>query len=112
LPAITASVAAAAPAEKSSASKRATRATQPPVADQSPSARERLPRTIPVDDSYWASRLFGPSSRVRSGSQRRFAEGRLALRDALQELDTHVVELDPVLLVNVNTVADLLALTP
>jgi len=49
---------------------------------------------------------------VRSGSQRRFAEGRLALRDALQELDTHVVELDPALLVNVNTVADLRALTP
>jgi molybdopterin-guanine dinucleotide biosynthesis protein A len=67
---------------------------------------------FPVDDPYCASRLFGPSSRVRSGSQRRFAEGRLALRDVLQELDTHVVELDPALLVNVNTVADLRALTP
>jgi hypothetical protein len=30
----------------------------------------------------------------------------------LQELDTHVVELDPALLVNVNTVPDLRALTP
>jgi hypothetical protein len=48
---------------------------------------------------------------VRSGNQRRFPKGRLALRD-VRELDTHVVELDPALLVNVNTVADLRALTP
>jgi hypothetical protein len=50
--------------------------------------------------------------RLRSGNQRRFAKGRLALRDVLQELDTHVVELDPALLVNVNPVADPRALTP
>jgi hypothetical protein len=39
-------------------------------------------------------------------------KGRLALRDVLQELDTHVVELDPALLVNVNPGADPRALTP
>jgi molybdenum cofactor guanylyltransferase len=43
--------------------------------------------------------------------ERRLAEGRLALRDALEELDTRVVELDPAQLVNVNTVDDLRALT-
>jgi molybdopterin-guanine dinucleotide biosynthesis protein A len=44
--------------------------------------------------------------------ERRLAEGRLTLRDALDELDTHVVRLDPAQLVNVNTVADLQALRP
>jgi molybdopterin-guanine dinucleotide biosynthesis protein A len=44
--------------------------------------------------------------------ERRLAEGRLALRDAVEELDTRVVELDPAQLVNVNTVADLRALRP
>jgi hypothetical protein len=56
---------------------------------------------------YWVPpRACG--AEVNADSRR----GRLAPKDALQELDTHVVELDPVLLVNVNTVADLLALTP
>jgi molybdopterin-guanine dinucleotide biosynthesis protein A len=39
--------------------------------------------------------------------QQRLAAGRLALRDALAELETRVVDLDPTLLVNVNTEADL-----
>ena len=40
----------------------------------------------------------------------RLAAGRLALRDALTELDARVVELDPRELANVNTPADLEAL--
>ena len=39
--------------------------------------------------------------------QRALAQGRLALRSALEELDVVVVELDPAELVNVNTPADL-----
>jgi molybdopterin-guanine dinucleotide biosynthesis protein A len=39
--------------------------------------------------------------------ERGLAEGRLRLRDLLGELDTAVVELDPALLVNVNTADDL-----
>ncbi len=58
-----------------------------------------------------------PSTRVRgarhygcdSAPQRSRPTGWICAPD---RLDTHVVELDPVLLVNVNTVADLLALTP
>jgi hypothetical protein len=58
-----------------------------------------------------------PSARVRgarhygcdSAPQRSRPTGWICAPD---RLDTHVVELDPVLLVNVNTVADLLALTP
>jgi molybdopterin-guanine dinucleotide biosynthesis protein A len=42
--------------------------------------------------------------------ERRLAAGRLALRDALAELDACVVELDPRELENVNTPADLEAL--
>jgi molybdopterin-guanine dinucleotide biosynthesis protein A len=40
--------------------------------------------------------------------ERRLAAGELALRDALSELDTRVVELDPGLLVNVNSPGDLM----
>jgi molybdenum cofactor guanylyltransferase len=43
--------------------------------------------------------------------ERRLADGRLALRDALDELDTATVELDLKLLVNVNTQAELDRLT-
>jgi molybdopterin-guanine dinucleotide biosynthesis protein A len=43
--------------------------------------------------------------------ERRLAEGRLALRGALEELDTRVLELDPAQFANVNTPADLRALT-
>jgi molybdopterin-guanine dinucleotide biosynthesis protein A/predicted GNAT family acetyltransferase len=39
--------------------------------------------------------------------ERRLEAGELALRDALQELDARVIELDPSALVNVNTPADL-----
>src|SRR5438067_1103220 len=42
--------------------------------------------------------------------ERRLAAHQLALRDAFAELDTHVVELDPQHLVNVNAPADLEAL--
>ena len=39
--------------------------------------------------------------------ERRLVAGQLAIRDALQELSVHVVELDPNALVNVNEAADL-----
>jgi molybdopterin-guanine dinucleotide biosynthesis protein A len=39
--------------------------------------------------------------------ERRLASGELALRDALQELDARIVELEPSALLNVNTQADL-----
>ena len=39
--------------------------------------------------------------------ERGLAEGRLTIRDALAGLDTAVVELDPALLINVNTADDL-----
>jgi molybdopterin-guanine dinucleotide biosynthesis protein A len=39
--------------------------------------------------------------------ERRLASGRLTLRDALAELETRVVDMDPKLLANVNTEADL-----
>jgi len=39
--------------------------------------------------------------------ERRLASGRLSLREALAPLDTRVVELDPGVLLNVNTTADL-----
>jgi molybdopterin-guanine dinucleotide biosynthesis protein A len=61
------------------------------------------PQTGPLPGAYRKSAL--------PVLERRLAEGRLALRDALQELDTRVVELDPAQLVNVNTPADLAALT-
>jgi hypothetical protein len=44
--------------------------------------------------------------------ERRLADGTLALRDALGELQTAIVELDRVLLTNVSTPADLDALLP
>lgn len=43
--------------------------------------------------------------------ERRLAAGELALRDAVQELDAATVQLDPELLANVNTRAELEALT-
>jgi molybdopterin-guanine dinucleotide biosynthesis protein A len=42
--------------------------------------------------------------------ERRIAAGQLALRDALVELSTRVVDADPALLCNINTPADLVAL--
>jgi molybdopterin-guanine dinucleotide biosynthesis protein A len=39
--------------------------------------------------------------------ERRLAAGQLTLREALAEVETRVVHLDPALLVNVNTAADL-----
>jgi molybdopterin-guanine dinucleotide biosynthesis protein A len=45
--------------------------------------------------------------RVLPALERRLAGGRLALHEALAELDTRVVHLDPELLVNVNTTGDL-----
>jgi molybdopterin-guanine dinucleotide biosynthesis protein A len=62
------------------------------------------PQTGPLPGAYRKSAL--------PVLERRLAQGRLALRDALEELDTRVVELDPAQLVNVNTPADLRALTP
>ncbi len=63
-----------------------------------------IPHTGPLPGAYRKSAL--------PVLERRLAEGRLALRDAVEELDTRVVELDPAQLVNVNTVADLRALRP
>jgi molybdopterin-guanine dinucleotide biosynthesis protein A len=63
-----------------------------------------IPQTGPLPGAYRKSAL--------PVLERRLAEGRLALKDALTELDTKVVELDPAQLVNVNTAADLQALTP
>jgi molybdenum cofactor guanylyltransferase len=62
-----------------------------------------VPQTGPLPGAYRKSAL--------PVLERRLAEGRLALTDALEELDTRVVELDPGQLVNVNTPADLRALT-
>lgn len=45
--------------------------------------------------------------RVLPGLERRLAAGELSLREALGELETRVVEVDPALLVNVNTPSDL-----
>ena len=61
-----------------------------------------IPRTGPLPGAYRRSAL--------PVLERRLAEGQLALRDALQELDTQVVELDPAQFANVNTPADLGAL--
>jgi molybdenum cofactor guanylyltransferase len=63
-----------------------------------------IPQTGPLPGAYRKSAL--------PVLERRLAEGRLALRDALDDLDTRIVELDPAQLLNVNTEADLQALTP
>ena len=62
-----------------------------------------VPPTGPLPGAYRRSAL--PTL------ERRLADGRLALRDALDELDTATVELDLKLLVNVNTQAELDRLT-
>ena len=56
-------------------------------------------RTGPLPGAYRKSAL--------PALQRRLAAERLALRDALAELDTRTVELDEALLANVNTPDDL-----
>ena len=61
-----------------------------------------VPPTGPLPGAYRKSAL-----RVL---EKRLVADRLALRDALEELDASVVELDPRELVNVNTLADLEAL--
>jgi molybdopterin-guanine dinucleotide biosynthesis protein A len=58
-----------------------------------------VPPTGPLPGAYRKSAL--------EALERRLASGRLALRDALTELETRVVELDPWELANVNTPADL-----
>jgi molybdenum cofactor guanylyltransferase len=63
-----------------------------------------VPQTGPLPGAYRKSAL--------PALERRLAEGRLALRDALEELDTRVLELDPTQLANVNTPADLEQITP
>jgi molybdenum cofactor guanylyltransferase len=63
-----------------------------------------IPQTGPLPGAYRKSAL--------PVLERRLAQGRLPLRDALEELDTGIVELDPAQLVNVNTPADLQALMP
>jgi molybdenum cofactor guanylyltransferase len=61
-----------------------------------------VPPTGPLPGAYRKSALGVLEERVTAG--------RLALRDALTELDVRVVELDPRELANVNTPADLEAL--
>ena len=58
-----------------------------------------VPQTGPLPGAYAKSAL--PTL------ERRLEEGRLALRDALEELDTVRLQLDPTLLANVNTPDDL-----
>jgi molybdopterin-guanine dinucleotide biosynthesis protein A len=58
-----------------------------------------VPPTGPLPGAYRKTAL--------EALERRLATGRLALRDALTELETHVVELDAWELANVNTPADL-----
>jgi molybdopterin-guanine dinucleotide biosynthesis protein A len=62
-----------------------------------------VPQTGPLPGAYRKTAL--------PVLERGLTERRLALRDALAELETRVVELDPAELVNVNTPADLQALT-
>jgi molybdenum cofactor guanylyltransferase len=61
-----------------------------------------IPQTGPLPGAYRKTAL-----RVL---ERRLREGRFALREALEELDVRVVQLDPAQLVNVNTPAELKAL--
>jgi molybdopterin-guanine dinucleotide biosynthesis protein A len=58
-----------------------------------------VPQTGPLPGAYRKSSL--------AALERRLARGDLALRDALEELETRVVELDTAELRNVNTPADL-----
>jgi molybdopterin-guanine dinucleotide biosynthesis protein A len=62
-----------------------------------------VPTTGPLPGAY--------RTRALPVLERRLNAGELALRDALEELDAETVELDPELLVNVNTQADLARLT-
>lgn len=61
-----------------------------------------VPQTGPLPGAY--------AKRSLPVFERRLADGRLALHEALDELDTRRVELDEALLVNVNTPDDLAAL--
>ncbi len=58
-----------------------------------------VPQTGPLPGAY--------RRRVAPALERRLAAGELRLRDAVAQLDTAVVELDPALLVNVNEPAEL-----
>jgi molybdopterin-guanine dinucleotide biosynthesis protein A len=84
------------PVDSPLVSARALRALAAACADAA------IPQTGPLPGAYRKSAL--------PVLERRLAEGKFALRDALEELDTRVVELDPAQLVNVNTPADLGAL--
>jgi molybdopterin-guanine dinucleotide biosynthesis protein A len=61
-----------------------------------------VPQTGPLPGAYRRSAL--------PVLERRLAEHELRLRDALDELDVAIVEIDPALLANVNTPADLAGL--
>jgi molybdopterin-guanine dinucleotide biosynthesis protein A len=63
-----------------------------------------LPQTGPLPGAYRKTAL--------PVLQRRLAEERLSLRDALADLETRTVELEEALLANVNTVDDLQRLFP
>ena len=69
------------------------------LADACAGADAAVPQTGPLPGAYRTSAL--------PVLQRRLAAERLALRDALAELDSRVVALDESLLVNVNTPDDL-----
>ena len=73
------------------------------LAEACAGADAAVPQTGPLPGAYRKSAL--------PALQRRLAAERLSLRDALLELDTRTVRLDESLLVNVNTVDDLLRLS-
>ena len=65
-------------------------------------AEAAVPQTGPLPGAY--------ARRALSVFERRLGEGELALRDAVAELDTVTLELDPALLLNVNAPDELAAL--
>jgi molybdenum cofactor guanylyltransferase len=69
------------------------------LADACAGADAAVPQTGPLPGAYRKTAL--------PALQRRLAAERLALRDALADLDARTVELDEQLLANVNTVGDL-----
>jgi molybdenum cofactor guanylyltransferase len=69
------------------------------LADACADADAAVPQTGPLPGAYRRSAL--------PALQRRLAEERLSLRDALAELDSRTLHLDETLLANVNTTEDL-----
>ena len=78
-----------------------------PLVTPRASARAR-PTRASTPQSRRPGRFQGRTRGLRFPTlERRLADGRLALRDALDELETVRLQLDPALLANVNTADDL-----